>query len=194
MSRPRILTLVLRTVFLCACLFLSAHIGVSVASGNAALDIDQLGAGDLLDIMRSGVSKFYITNDGKVGIATTTPAYDLSVAGDINFTGSLLQNGSPLAGSKWTTAGSDIYYTTGNVGVGTTSPYSKLSVAGQVVAQNYISTSTTATSTFAGPVLLRGSSTPAGYGTTSTNALLEVYGGSIEAKCTGESTPKRAVL
>ena len=33
------------------------------------------------------------------------------------------------------------------VGIGTTSPYSMLSVAGQVVAQNYIATSTTATST-----------------------------------------------
>lgn len=37
---------------------------------------------------------------------------------------------------------------TGNVGIGTTSPYSKLSVAGQVVAQNYVATSTTASSTF----------------------------------------------
>lgn len=40
----------------------------------------------------------------------------------------------------------------GNFGVGTTSAYSKLSVAGQVVAQNYIATSTTATSTFAGDI------------------------------------------
>lgn len=36
----------------------------------------------------------------------------------------------------------------GNTGFGTTSPYSMLSVAGQVVAQNFIATSTTATSTF----------------------------------------------
>lgn len=38
----------------------------------------------------------------------------------------------------------------GSVGIGTSSPYSMLSVAGQVVAQNYIATSTTATSTFYG--------------------------------------------
>ena len=36
----------------------------------------------------------------------------------------------------------------GNVGIGTTSPYSMLSVAGQVVAQNFIATSTTVSSVF----------------------------------------------
>ena len=41
----------------------------------------------------------------------------------------------------------------GNLGVGTTSPYSMLSVAGQIVGQNYVATSTTATSTFAGRLL-----------------------------------------
>jgi hypothetical protein len=36
----------------------------------------------------------------------------------------------------------------GRLGIGTTSPYSMLSVAGQVVATNYIATSSSATSTF----------------------------------------------
>lgn len=49
----------------------------------------------------------------------------------------------------------------GNVGVGTTSPYSMLSVAGQVVAKNFVATSTTATSTFAGDVTV--GTGPAGF-------------------------------
>ena len=45
------------------------------------------------------------------------------------------------------------------LGIGTSSPYARLSVAGPVVADNFIATSTTATSTFAGAVGI-GTSTP----------------------------------
>ncbi|MDQ3014849.1 MAG: hypothetical protein M3Q73_03225, partial [bacterium] len=45
---------------------------------------------------------------------------------------------------------------TGNVGIGTSTPYAKLSVAGLVVGQNFVSTSTTASSTFAYDVAVTG--------------------------------------
>ena len=43
------------------------------------------------------MSRLVVTASGAVGIGTTTPGYKLDVAGDINFTGSLLQNGTALS-------------------------------------------------------------------------------------------------
>lgn len=47
-------------------------------------------------------------------------------------TSSLVCNSPIPTGSKWTAAGSDIYFNTGNVGIGTTNPTSKLAVAGDI--------------------------------------------------------------
>jgi hypothetical protein len=74
-------------------------------------------------------------NSGNVGIGMTNPVYKLDVAGDINFTGTLRQNGTPFSGgsSQWTASGSNIYYNNGNVGIGTTNPGAKLEVDGQLL-------------------------------------------------------------
>ncbi|MDB5204254.1 MAG: hypothetical protein JWP09_282 [Candidatus Taylorbacteria bacterium] len=71
-----------------------------------------------------GLSSFGISG------ATTTSTGNLNVAGNINFNGSFLQNGSPFVGSQWNTNGSDISYSAGNVGIGTSTPSAKLAITG----------------------------------------------------------------
>lgn len=75
--------------------------------------------------------------------------------------------------------------TTGNTGIGTSSPYAKLSVVGEAVARNFTATSTTATSTFSGNVLVGTETTTrftiqqngmVGVGTTTATSTLDVYG------------------
>ena len=78
---------------------------------------------------------------GTVGIGTSTPSssYKLDVAGNINFTGNLYQNGSAVSfetssgssgSSVFSLNGSDAYYDSGNIGIGNTSPSSTLDVTG----------------------------------------------------------------
>ena len=84
-----------------------------------------------------------LVTSSNVGIGTINPAYLLDVAGNINFTGTLYQNGSVFSDSPWTTSGSGIYYISGNVGIGgSASSLYKLNVqaynqAGIKIADNY---------------------------------------------------------
>ncbi|MCR4316323.1 MAG: hypothetical protein NUW37_08245, partial [Planctomycetes bacterium] len=101
-------------------------------------------------------------SSGNVGIGTTTPSSALDIAGDINFTGTLYQNGSPFSaggGSLWTDAGSVIYYD-GNVGIGTASPASSLDVVGDI--------------NFTGTLLQNGSPFSAGGGSVWTDNLGDI--------------------
>ncbi|MDI3496586.1 MAG: hypothetical protein PWQ35_607, partial [Patescibacteria group bacterium] len=88
---------------------------------------------------------------------TTVPGYALDVAGDINFTGTIRQNGTPFTGSKWINNGLNIYYNSGNVGIGLTNPTQQLDVNLGIRAQSLI---------------LKGFSNSAGIVMTDNNGLL----------------------
>ena len=71
--------------------------------------------------------------NGNVGIGKNTASYPLDVSGNINLTGTLLQNGAPYSGNtQWSNNGSNIYYNTGNVGVNNSNPSHSLDVSGNI--------------------------------------------------------------
>jgi hypothetical protein len=94
----------------------------------------------------NNVDKMTINGDN-VGINQYSPAYTLDVTGDINFTGTLRQNGSAYGGgsSVWTTVNTDeIHYSGGNVGIGTNNPVRTLHLySGGTSTQLKITTSNT---------------------------------------------------
>ncbi|MCP4650315.1 MAG: hypothetical protein GY853_09600 [PVC group bacterium] len=63
-----------------------------------------------------------------LGINTVPSTYELNVAGDINFTGTLYDNG--VATGLWNSSGSNVYYSTGNVGINDATPSYELDVNG----------------------------------------------------------------
>jgi hypothetical protein len=80
-----------------------------------------------LALATNNINRMLIDVNGKVGINTLTPAYQLDVNGIINAT-DLYVKGTLFKTSQWTTAASDIYFNTGNVGVGITAPEAKLHI------------------------------------------------------------------
>jgi len=102
------------------------------AAGNA-FTVQQLGVGNVFSAQTStGATALIINPSGLVGIGKTNPAYAMDITGDLNFTGTFRQNGTPYIGSQWT--GTTTLYFVGNVGINTTSVANPLTVGGTVVA------------------------------------------------------------
>ena len=67
---------------------------------------------------------------------------DLTVVGDIDFSGTFNQNGAPFSSSPWTKTGADLSYTTGNVSLG-----KELTVTGNVSVSDDLTVTGGVTST-----------------------------------------------
>ena len=85
---------------------------LSVSSGNLVVSgtiSDGNGVLGSTPWTTSGSNLYY--TGGNIGVGTSSPSSTLDVAGNINFTGTLYQNGLAFTGdSQWTLDGSDIVY------------------------------------------------------------------------------------
>ena len=82
--------------------------------------------------------RFFIHQNGNVGIGTVHPSEKLDVEGNIIADGYKLTNGTMLVEtSVWNKSGDSIFYNNGNVGIGTVHPSEKLDVEGNIIADGY---------------------------------------------------------
>jgi|UniRef100_A0A6C0JFH5 ubiquitin len=86
-----------------------------------------------------GTATFHVDSiTNNVGVGTTQPGFDLDIAGDINLSGQLYQDGLPFGSSPWTTSANLLTYNklNGFVGISTDSPDANLHVSGNIHANN----------------------------------------------------------
>ena len=69
---------------------------------------------------------------GNVGVGAMSPNYKLDVNGNVNFSGTLYQDGNAVALSSFYESGGNVYLNSGNFGIGNSSPSYDIDVAGDI--------------------------------------------------------------
>ena len=86
----------------------------------------------------SGATGLGLPSGCNLGVGTTSPLYPLDVAGDINFTGTLRQNGVPFqsasssTSSQFSNTNSNVFLLSSNLGIKTSTPAYPLDVVGDI--------------------------------------------------------------
>jgi hypothetical protein len=130
------------------------NVGIGLSNPNYDLDvtgdINFTGALTKNGVTYGGGGEWVVVNTnkihyslGNVGIGLSNPNYDLDVAGNINFTGTLTKNGVTYgggggggsSGGEWVIVNTnEIHYSLGNVGIGLSNPNYPLHVNGDIYA------------------------------------------------------------
>lgn len=93
-----------------------------------------------LTLSNYGTTTLY-TSNSMLGIGKSNPEYTVDITGNVNFSGSLYQNGAIFTsggggGGQWSNNSTNVFITGSNVGIGTTTPSEALHVSGGKIFTN----------------------------------------------------------
>lgn len=164
----------------------SGNVGIGTTTPSSNLDV----RGSTGIYNRSSSGGRIVFDDTDVADASTPMSYITGADGSIQFG----RANRAVSGLTTGSAESVRLTSVGNVGIGTTTPYAKLAVVGDVVADTVNATSTTATSTFQGNVLIGPTGRfPKGF-TNGTNFVLnDTYVGPFQGVVVNDSTSNFAI-
>jgi len=122
--------------------YTGGKVGIGTSTPNYTLEVDgSLDANSITingtplhistgQYWRNGTGNKIYYSDGKVGIRTSNPSYDLEVAGSFD-ADAITINGVSVgtsSSSYWNQISNNIYYNSGNVGIGTSTPTARLHI------------------------------------------------------------------